>query len=548
MDRQFARVALFGGLILGVLGGVTPAAYALDRVRVETGVEAAAERYGVTGRGVLVAILDRGLDWKSNDFRNADGSTRLDSAFDLTDDTGARAANNAYQMGTVYSRAQIDAALRQNGSLPFRDAVGHGTTTTGIACGNGRNSAGKYRGIAPNATILSIKVTSDGAPAHDGQPAEAAYWQPNRIATAIDFARDRARQLGLPCVMLLNLGSIGGPTDGTSDLCRKIDTTVGPGIPGLVFVTGSGDDGGTPNHAAGVVRQGETVAVRVQKGGSTPLLFDLWYPESDRLSVTIQTPGGRLGPYQAPATADDYVIQQEASFLLYHLGAQRDFLSATNDKRQLWIRLEGPRGEYQIILTGTSIRSGRFDATLNPTWIWQAGTSQNRFLNFAAPGSIWDGAAARYNICPNSYVIRTQWTDIDGRAQALLGQGRVGELWTGSSVGPTFDGRLGIDVSAPGDRVVAPYSPTSHWATIRGGLIKDGNRQYGIAGAVSAASPIVTGIIALMLEANPKLDAAAVKRILQQSARADAFTGAVPNATWGYGKVDALAALALVKQ
>ena len=141
------------------------------------------------------------------------------------------------------------------------------------------------------------------------------------------------------------------------------------------------------------------------------------------------------------------------------------------------------------------------------------------------PGSIWDGATAFHNVAPNSYVIRTQWTDIDGFDCRLIGEGDVGELWTGSSVGPTVDGRSGVDVSAPGDRIVTAYAPRSYWASFRSNLIEDGGGQYGMAGAVSAAAPVVTGIIALMLEVDPTLDAGSVKRILQETARTDEFTG-----------------------
>jgi hypothetical protein len=195
-----------------------------------------------------------------------------------------------------------------------------------------------------------------------------------------------------------------------------------------------------------------------------------------------------------------------------------------------------------IQLIGSMVRSGRFDATLN------GGGAGTQFLNSVVPGSIWDGATALSNIAPNCYVIRTNWTDIDGKARGLQGQGQPGQLWPGSSVGPTFDGRLGVDVSAPGEEVVTAYSPSSYWATFRFNLIEGGGGLYGMAGAVSAAAPTVTGIVALMLQMNPKLDAPTVKRILQQTARSDAFTGPTPNPSWGYGKVDALAALQQVQK
>lgn len=276
----------------------------MDKARVEANVDEAVKRFGVAGRGVIVAILDRGIDWKNNDFRNPDGTTRIESIFDLTDNTGANAANNPYRAGTIYTRAQINAALAAGSELAHRDAVGHGTATAGIAAGNGRNSRDwKYRGEAPKATIIVVKIVS-GAPAHDDQPAEA----PTSLGlpfAAIDYVRDKARELGAPAVMLPNIGSVQGPMDGTGTLAQKIDTTVGPGIPGLVFVTGSSDDGGIANHAQATVAQVQTVTLDFEKLDANPLRLDLWYPQSDRYDVTIQTPAGTFGPFVSPATNND---------------------------------------------------------------------------------------------------------------------------------------------------------------------------------------------------------------------------------------------------
>ena len=161
----------------------------------------------------------------------------------------------------MYTRRQFDEALSGGAPLATRDAVGHGTTSTGIPAGNGRNSANrKYRGIAPNATIIAVKVVAGG----DGSD-EPHFCELDALPVAIDFVVDKARELSMPVVMLLNLGSIGGPTDGTSALSRKIDSTVGPDRPGVVFVTGVGDDGvpsKTQNRAAGDVPNGGTLDLR----------------------------------------------------------------------------------------------------------------------------------------------------------------------------------------------------------------------------------------------------------------------------------------------
>ncbi len=518
----------------------------MDRVRVETRIDDAVAKYGVSGTNVLVAILDRGLDWQHPDFRNADGSTRIEAIFDMLDNTGAKAPGNPYGVGTIYNKEQINAALAAGTTLSTRDAVGHGTSTTGIAAGGGRGLA-RYRGVAPEARLLIIKCVSDGAPAHDSEPAEAPYSNVKALLTnALDFVTVKASELHLPCVMLVNSGSVGGPTDGTSALSQKIDATVGPGKPGLAFVTGASDDGGAANRIGGVVAQGEVLSIDIQKEDAGVLQFDLWYPETDRFDLRVISPTGTFGPYHAPPSPAASDVQTTAEFLYYHLGRDVDFDHAANQKRELWLRFTGPAGTYKVELSGTSVTNGRFDATLNPSRFETSGGPVNRFLNFLAPGSIYDLASSLNNICPNSYLWRTNWTDIDNIPRTIRNQGVIGGLWNGSGVGPTFDGRVGIDVSAPGDSLITTYAPGSYFATFRFNLVQNGATNYGRASAVSAAAPIVTGIIALLLEMDPTLDAGQIKDILHQSARSDSFTGPVPNPQWGYGKVDALAALDLL--
>ena len=515
--------------------------------RIEAGVDKAVEALGVSGEDVIVAMLDRGIDWENNDFRNSDGSTRIATIFDMGDDSGADAPGNAYGRGTIYTREQIDQALFSGTRLATTDATGHGSGTTGIAAGNGRNSADrKYRGVAPNATIISVKVTG-GAPAHGDQPGEPYFDAHGEgYSVAMDFVVDKARELSMPVVMLLNLGSIGGPTDGTSALSRKIDATVGPGHPGVVFVTGTGDDGipsFTQLRAGGEVPNGGILDLRFELDTGEADL-EVWYDQNQGFAVSIDTPAGMLGPYAASQFA-----AMGTGVNVYHDRGGEDHYGARNGKRLLFLRFDGAAGAGEYVLrldhSGNSNGPGiRFDASLNSYEVYLGFTG--RFLNFVMPGgSIWDGATAFRNVAPNSYVIRTRWTDINGEPQGLFGEGEVGELWAGSSVGPTIDGRLGVDVSAPGDRIIATFTPQADHGQWE--MIEDGGGLYGMAGAVSAAAPVVMGIIALMLEVDPTLDALSVKRILQETARSDEFTGPTPNPLWGYGKVDAFEALMAVR-
>ncbi len=364
-----------------------------------------------------------------------------------------------------------------------------------------------------------------------------------RIPVAIDFLVEKAREMKLPCVMVLNIGSVSGSRDGSSDFARRIDAQFGPGKPGLVFVSGSGDDGGWPNHAAGTVRLGENSILQIRKGSPGPLYVEVWYPEDDRFDVTIETPSGKFGPFPGPTTNDGFTSQNLPQLFYAHGGSKNNYAGKSGNRRQIYVVCSGAVGDYRVNLSGSSIRSGLFDATLNPGRYWDS-PANNQFTTLVVPGySLADVCSASYDVCPNSYVVRNQWIDIDGVTRLFQGAGSLGDLWKGSSVGPTVDGRWGIDISAPGDRVITTYNPKSYWATARFNLVQDGEGLYGTAGAVSAANPLTAGVVALMLEANPYLDAGQVKQILQQSARRDPFTGGVPNPNWGYGKIDAVAAV-----
>ena len=129
-----------------------------------------------------------------------------------------------------------------------------------------------------------------------------------------------------------------------------------------------------------------------------------------------------------------------------------------------------------------------------------------------------------------------------------------------SSLGPTVDGRTKPDISAPGNRIVSSISSydnnynspssgqfdnTATYSDIVSGLTNGNNEWYfGAMQGTSMSSPMVAGIVALMLQANPSLNFSEVKAILQSTALTDEYTGSpIPNNTWGFGKVNAQAAI-----
>jgi len=272
------------------------------------------------------------------------------------------------------------------------------------------------------------------------------------------------------------------------------------------------------------------------------LRFDLWYSESDRFSVSVIRPNGSTeGPFNAPSGPNITADQNLGDIYIGHRGSDVEFSGSTADKRELLIDISGVTGTYTIRLKGDQTNDGGgFRATLNPS---RYGNS-NKFLNFVFEGgSISDYAAASQAIIVGDYVIDQTWIDIDGFNRSRTGEGNIGELWLGSSIGPDAEGRQVIDVVAPGEVSVGPYSEGSWYSNFRFNIVEKGNGFYGIQNAVSAANPIVTGVIALMLEANRFLTPDRIKAILQSTSRSDSFTGATPNDRYGFGKLDALAAV-----
>lgn len=495
--------------------------------------------YNLTGEGVVIVMIDRGIDYSHPDFIDENGQTRLACIYDMVDPTGANDPNNPYGVGTIFDAAQINAALNSNGPVLSTDRYGHGTATTGIACGNGSGTTSlEFQGVAPQATLISIKITHDPFPPFGSEPGQVGFFNPDYIPIALEFAQDKIDELGMPSITLMNIGSIGGPTDGTSLICREIDDFVAAGYP---FVCGIGDDGGADNHASGSIALNETIEIEIDKAEAGNLRFDLWYNEDDRFTVSIERPNGTIeGPFTAPAGPTGVEDQVLDGIFIGHRGADVEFFMATSNRRELLIDISGNNGVYKVILEGAQINEGVYHATLNPS----THANSNKFLTLITPGySINDYASADLLITPGDYVVQNDWIDINGIFRDIEGQGEYGEIWIGSSSGSTQDERMGIDFCAPGEVCYAAYSPNTYYSNFDFNILQNSNRFYGIQNAVSAAAPLTTGIIALMLESSPNLTPAEIKTTLQQTCTQDENTGSVPNNTWGYGKINALLAI-----
>ena len=172
----------------------------------------------LSGTGVIVAVIDSGIDYTHPDFRNADGTTRILNLWDQTipadsvadpfpaenGETSFLGAPSGYFLGTEFTRAVIDRALEQTTErerfalCPSRDISGHGTHVTGIAAGNGRASQGRYRGVAYESPLLIVKL---------GTPGERSFPRTTELMQAVDYCIRKAQEYGMPIVINLSFGN-----------------------------------------------------------------------------------------------------------------------------------------------------------------------------------------------------------------------------------------------------------------------------------------------------------------------------------------------------
>lgn len=268
-----------------------------------------AGRNDLSGTGVIVAVIDSGIDYAHPDFRNADGTTRILDLWDQTIPAGSVAdplseenaeqsfleAPAGYFLGTEFPQAVINRALEQTTEreryavCPSRDMSGHGTHVTGIAAGNGIASQGRYRGVAYESPLLIVKL---------GTPGERSFPRTTELMQAVDYCIRKAQEYGMPVVLNLSFGNNYGSHSGNSLLESYLDDMADYWRTSII--TGSGNEGASAVHAAGTLRENVTEEVEVAVSGyEISLNLQIWKNYADEIAVSLIHPdGSKAGPIQ----------------------------------------------------------------------------------------------------------------------------------------------------------------------------------------------------------------------------------------------------------
>lgn len=455
-------------------------------------------RDGLTGKGILIGIVDSGVDYYHTDFRNADGSSRI---LRLWDQSIPGKPPQGYVTGTEYTKEEIDEALALGENqgrrlVPSVDYSGHGTSVLGIAAGNGRASDGVNQGVAYESDLIVVKM---------GIPRENSFPRTTELIQGIDYLVRQSLSLGRPIAINISFGNNYGSHQGDSLLETYISNVANVGR--SVICVGSGNNGNDRIHTAGRLQQGQSEIVEMSIGAyETTLNLQLWKAYADEIEIFLETPAGE----NLPVLSEKIDIQRyragETELLIYY-GKPGPF-QVTQEIYFDFI----PRGTYltpgvwKIHLQGRRIKEGNYNL-----WL-PGGNVLNTVTGFYRP-------------------VATETLTIPSTAAKVI---TVGAYDSRLNAYADFSGRGGENLSYPKPDLVAPgvdiLAPSV------------GGSYTGVTGT-SFATPFVTGSAALMMEwgitrrNDPFLWGEKVKAYLRRGARPLPGFDRYPNESVGWGRL-----------
>ena len=432
-----------------------------------------------TGKGVLMAILDSGVDVRRREFRNADGTSRIKAYLELFG-----------RERREYTQDQLNSALSGNGELPSVAGTSHGTAVAGVAAGfasaNGNSGNRTYRGVARGCDLLVVNLGADTT--------EEA--QTTNIMRGVTYALTKARQWNQPLVINLSFGNAYGNHRGESLLERFLDNASEQGR--TTICVGMGNKGEAYHHFASQ-SEGEYLAEVSVLPYLRSLTLQIWQKFRGSREIRITSPEGQNVVLSQQTREESYQIRMGQTLLLIYFGLPSpystsqeiyiEFLPQTDFLTEGIWKIQGT-GECNMYLTGRE----------NP----ETGFS---FLSPDSRGTLTIPSTASRVISVGAYDSDTQvYSSFSGRG---------------------FPGTGKPDIVAPGENILAPWGESGY---------------RGFTGT-SFATPIVSGCAAIMMERgivqgeNPYLYGEKMKAYFRAGAERLRGERTEPNERTGWGKI-----------
>lgn len=468
----------------------------------------------LTGKGVLVAAIDSGIDYEHPDFITDGGESRI---LYLWDQAGEGTPPVGFSFGSEYTREQLTQLLhmhaaegdRRQTSKLGRDMTGHGTAVMGIAAGNGRASGGRFTGVAPESDLIIVRMR---------QGPGGAFADTAALMAGASYIMQKSKQLDRPVALNISYGNTYGSHEGDTLAETFLDMLSHEHR--CSIVVGTGNEAAGRGHVAGSLRAGETRDIMLTIGGRERAInIQLWTAYTDELYAGLITPSGTELPAVGNKVGTE-IAQLGDTVILTRLGEPgpqslfRELFMALYPARDDFLEA----GTWTIRLKGIRVTTGRFDLWLPPTQERQKDTGFERSnpevtltIPAAATGVISVGA---YDGSTRSYA------EFSGRGYTKAMS------------------RIKPDLVAPGVDITAP--------AMGGG--------YSLWTGTSFAAPFVTGAAALLMEwgivkgNDPYLYGEKVKAYLRRGARPLTGQSVYPNAEVGFGALCVEAALPVSKK
>lgn len=315
----------------------------------------------LNGEGVMIGFIDTGIDYTNPVFRNLDGSTRIETIWDQTIQTGE--SPEGYLFGSVYDRETINRALESDRPLeivPSEDLDGHGTFLASIAAGGGVPEQ-QFLGAAPESTlaVVKLKPAKEYLRRHYFIREGAACYQENDIMLAVKYLDELADARNMPLVVCIALGTNMGGHDATAPLSYVLDLYANKAKRGIVI--GGGNEANQRHHYRGVSSQIEDVKeveIRVESGviGFT---LELWSDIPNIMAVSVISPSGeripRIPIRQSRSSVYQFVFERTQVFVDYRILVEK-----TNSELVLF-RFDGPApGIWKIVVEPVQLADGIF--------------------------------------------------------------------------------------------------------------------------------------------------------------------------------------------
>ncbi|MCP4117889.1 MAG: S8 family serine peptidase [Desulfobacteraceae bacterium] len=550
-------------------------------------------RPGNTGSGVIVGVIDTGIDVEHPDFIDSGGNTRIIAIWDHTldpVDVGGAASNPAgFTYGTEWPRTLIQQGYS---SCLHRDKDGHGTHVAGTAAGNGSGASygGPYVGLAPGAELLIVKFDFDNEKDRNTDTA---------ILDSINWIYQKAAAEGKPCVINMSLGSDYGPHDGSTAEERGIDDLTGEN---KIICISAGNGGrsydgvafntwGGPIHGSGNMNTNYDIVLATSPD-YTPddpgdpddyIFFSAWYSGSDKCRVQITTPSGVKyppnfkGQYNRLWKTDGIqggISTPEGTIYVENMAGDGTFWETDNGDNSLYVEISDyfdvnpSPGDWVIEIIPIKGNGGYHawhghSESMRKSYFWyDSGTANHTWGDYSDPSlsdnlmTIGKPATAFSAISVGAYQTKAvwparkydDWTDPNSYYSLIWMEYGVypidyydpyymHDIAFFSSRGPSRDGRIQPFISAPGVGIVASLSQTAlndpDEEYFRFMNRVEYNGYYCTLQGTSMSSPHATGSLALLLEEamNKGLSPTPddVRSYLKLGANHDPYTGLDPN-------------------